>query len=89
MRFGPNPERWAAWLAREADWIERRLKPTVLEARSGDEAASDWGPAAERGPAWEAVTACDLLQGGADILVMRHPTAVEAVRAAVKQLAGV
>jgi len=59
------------------------------EARSGDEAAAEWGPAAERGPAWEAVTACDLLQGGADILVMRHPAAVEAVRSAVKQLAGV
>ena len=30
------------------------------EARSGDEAAEAWGPAALRGPAWEAVTATDL-----------------------------
>ena len=58
------------------------------EARSGDEVAEVWGPAAQRGPAWEAVTACDLLQGGADILIMRHPKAVEAVRNTVSQLVG-
>jgi len=58
------------------------------EARSGDEFAEVWGPARDRGPAWEAVTACDLLQGGADILIMRHPKAVEAVRTAVSQLMG-
>lgn len=58
------------------------------EARSGDELAEVWGPAAERGPAWEATTACDLLQGGADILIMRHPKAMEAVRNAVNQLVG-
>jgi acetyl-CoA decarbonylase/synthase complex subunit delta len=58
------------------------------EARSGDEFAELWGPAENRGPAWEAVTACNLLQGGADILIMRHPKAVEAVRTAVGQLAG-
>ncbi|MBN2475041.1 MAG: acetyl-CoA decarbonylase/synthase complex subunit delta [Pirellulales bacterium] len=58
------------------------------EARSGDEMADTWGPAAERGPAWEAVTATDLLQGGADLLAMRHPKAMEAVRMAVGQLLG-
>ena len=59
------------------------------EAKSGDEAAELWGPAAKRGPAWEAVTATDLLQGGVDLLVMRHPQAVEAVRSTIRQLAGV
>ncbi len=58
------------------------------EARSGDEVADVWGPAAERGPAWEAVTATDLLQGGADLLIMRHPKAMQAVRNAVGQLVG-
>lgn len=58
------------------------------EARSGDEMAEIWGPPAERGPAWEATTACDLLQGGADILIMRHPRAVETVRSTVAQLIG-
>jgi len=55
------------------------------EARSGDEATDTWGPAAQRGPAWEAITATDLLQGGADLLIMRHPKAMEAVRNAVGQ----
>jgi acetyl-CoA decarbonylase/synthase complex subunit delta len=58
----------------------------VKEARSGEEAAELWGPADQRGPAWEAVTATDLLQGGADLLVMRHPKAVEAVRSTIQQL---
>jgi len=58
------------------------------EARSGDEAAGVWGPPDERGPAWEAITATDLLQGGADLLVMRHPKAVDAVRNTVQQLVG-
>jgi acetyl-CoA decarbonylase/synthase complex subunit delta len=58
------------------------------EARSGDEFAAVWGPAAQRGPAWEAVTATNLLQGGADLLLMRHPKAMEAVRNTVGQLVG-
>ena len=56
------------------------------EARTGDEAAEMWGPAAARGPAWEAVTAADLLQGGADIVVLRHPKALETVRRAIGEL---
>jgi len=58
------------------------------EARSGEEMAEVWGPADRRGPAWEAVTATDLLQGGADLLVMRHPKAVEAVRSTIHELIG-
>lgn len=58
------------------------------EARSGDEVADRWGPAADRGPTWEAITATDLLQGGADLLLMRHPKAIEIVRNAVEQLVG-
>jgi acetyl-CoA decarbonylase/synthase complex subunit delta len=58
------------------------------EARSGEEMAEVWGPADRRGPAWEAVTATDLLQGGADLLVMRHPRAVEAVRSTIHELVG-
>jgi len=59
------------------------------EARTGDEAAATWGPIADRGPAWEAVTAAVLLQGGADLLVLRHPRAMEAVRQAIGQLVAV
>ncbi len=55
------------------------------EARAGDEATQQWGPPTERGAAWEAITATALLQGGADLLIMRHPKAIEAVRNAVAQ----
>jgi len=58
------------------------------EARAGDDMAEVWGAAAQRGPTWEAVTATDLLQGGSDLLIMRHPKAMEAVRNASKQLVG-
>ena len=58
------------------------------EARSGDEVADVWGPAAQRGPAWEAITATNLLQGGADIIILRHPKALEVVRNTAKQLVG-
>lgn len=57
------------------------------EAKAGDEFADMWGPAAQRGPAWEAVTATNFLQAGADLLVMCHPKAVEAVRNVISQLA--
>jgi len=53
------------------------------EARS-EEAA--WGPLDYRGPTWEAVTATDLLQGGADLLILRHPKALQAVRTTISQL---
>ncbi len=59
------------------------------EGRSGDDFAEAWGPAALRGPAWEAVTATDCLQGGCDLVVLRHPKAMEAVRSTVNQLIGV
>ena len=58
------------------------------EAKSGDEAAEAWGAADQRGPAWEAITATNLLQGGADLLVMCHPKAMEAVRNTISQLVG-
>ncbi len=39
-----------------------------------------WGDQAERSPAWEAVTAMALLQGGINLLIMRHPEAVKMVK---------
>ncbi len=56
------------------------------EAKAGEEAAEAWGPPLERGIAWETVTATNLLQGGADLVVMRHPKAAEAVRSTVAAL---
>jgi acetyl-CoA decarbonylase/synthase complex subunit delta len=58
------------------------------EAKAREEFEEVWGPAAERGPVWEATTATNLLQGGADILVMRHPKAIETARKAIGALVG-
>ena len=50
----------------------------VKEAKLTDMA--QWGDAKDRGPMWEATTAICLLQAGADIIRMRHPRAVAAVK---------
>jgi acetyl-CoA decarbonylase/synthase complex subunit delta len=42
--------------------------------------APGWGDVADRGPMWEAATATCLLQAGVDIIRMRHPRAVAAVK---------
>jgi acetyl-CoA decarbonylase/synthase complex subunit delta len=39
-----------------------------------------WGDMDRRGIIWETVTATALLQSGVNILVMRHPAAMKAVR---------
>jgi acetyl-CoA decarbonylase/synthase, CODH/ACS complex subunit delta len=49
------------------------------EARAKAAEFPNWGPESQRGVAWEIITATALIQAGADILVMRHPTAIEKV----------
>lgn len=56
------------------------------EAKAGMKEFPSWGPEEERGIAWEAVTATALLQAGADILVMRHPVAIEKVKKYIDSL---
>ncbi|MEI6876222.1 MAG: hypothetical protein WCL50_13955, partial [Spirochaetota bacterium] len=56
------------------------------EAKASEEELPQWGASRERGIQWETMTATLLLQAGADILLMRHPKAVEAVRAMLKDL---
>ncbi|MCR6546349.1 CO dehydrogenase/acetyl-CoA synthase subunit delta [Dehalobacterium formicoaceticum] len=56
------------------------------EAWASEEDFPQWGIQAERGPAWEAMTAAALIQGGADILCMRHPQAVQATKKHIEQL---
>lgn len=50
------------------------------EARVSEEEEPRWGDAAKRGILWEAVTAVSLMISGADILIMRHPEAVNVVK---------
>jgi acetyl-CoA decarbonylase/synthase complex subunit delta len=56
------------------------------EAKATEEEQPRWGPGAQRGPAWEAATAAGFLQAGADILTMRHPEAVAAVKRHIESL---
>lgn len=56
------------------------------EAKASKEEFPQWGLESERGPVWEIVTATALLQAGADILVMRHPRAIEKVNIYIDSL---
>ncbi len=56
------------------------------EAKGLQSEHPEWGPEAQRGPVWEAATAVSVLLSGADILVMRHPKAVEIVKTTIERL---
>lgn len=56
------------------------------EAKAPDAEAPEWGAQALRGPMWEAASAIALINAGADIIRMRHPRAVAAVKNALKAL---
>lgn len=56
------------------------------EARATREEAAGWGDENTRGLFWEIATAMALLEAGSDILVLRHPAAVKAVKAAISKL---
>ena len=53
------------------------------EGKSSEDDLPGFGTAAERGTMWEALTATNLLQAGADIVVMLHPDAIASVREAI------
>ena len=58
----------------------------VKEATAKLEDQPKWGLAEERGPLWESLTATTLLMCGGDIMIMRHPKAVEVVRQTINEL---
>ncbi|MBP7216441.1 MAG: acetyl-CoA decarbonylase/synthase complex subunit delta [Candidatus Omnitrophica bacterium] len=58
----------------------------VKEARASVAEFPAWGEESSRGVVWEAVTATALLQAGADILVMRHPRAIEKTQGTINNL---
>jgi len=67
---------------------ERAKEALKAELAKGadEEVPANWGPQTERGPMWEFITATTLLQAGTDILVMRHPKAVRALKDFVERL---
>ncbi len=58
----------------------------VKEANASEEEYPGWGQQEERGIMWETTTAVSLLQAGMDILVLRHPKALEVVKKNIDDL---
>ncbi len=58
----------------------------IKETQASEADMPQWGAAEERGIAWEAVTASSLLVSGAEVLIMRHPKAIEAVQKMIEEL---
>jgi len=56
------------------------------EARAVDDVPEAWGDLATRGVAWEISTGMTLLESGADIVLVRHPASLSALRAALDDL---
>ncbi len=56
------------------------------ESKATNAEQPDWGDEKTRGVFWEFTTASVLLQAGSDILVMRHPDAVKAIRNHIEKL---
>lgn len=58
----------------------------IKETQALESDLPDWGLLKERGIAWEAVTAVSLMISGAELLIMRHPEAVAAVKGLIGEL---
>jgi len=58
----------------------------VKETQASESDAPHWGVLRERGIAWEALTAMEMLIAGSEILIMRHPDAVSAVEKTLEEL---
>jgi acetyl-CoA decarbonylase/synthase complex subunit delta len=56
------------------------------EARAAQGVPVEWGEIEKRGVSWEIVTATALLESGADILVLRHPKSISAMRETIDKL---
>jgi acetyl-CoA decarbonylase/synthase complex subunit delta len=56
------------------------------EAKASAEEFPQWGDEQERGVLWELTTAVSLLQAGADIMVLRHPKTVAALKGVIAEL---
>ncbi len=56
------------------------------EAYSPQEEYPEWGVQRERGILWETLTATSYLQGGGEIVILRHPESVKLVRENIEDL---
>lgn len=58
----------------------------IKETQASLEDQPHWGSVEKRGPMWEVMTASTLLMSGADIMLMRHPKAVEILKKMISEL---
>ena len=58
----------------------------VKETQAAESDVPQWGSLEERGIAWEATTAMALLMAGTELLIMRHPKAIDAVKKVIEEL---
>ncbi|MFZ6017766.1 MAG: acetyl-CoA decarbonylase/synthase complex subunit delta [Nitrospirota bacterium] len=58
----------------------------VKETQASETNVPHWGSTEERGITWEAITATAMLIAGAELLIMRHPKAVEVVEKVIEEL---
>ncbi len=56
------------------------------ESRTPSGVPDDWGDFSVRSVLWETITATTLIQAGADVVVLRHPRSVAAVKRAIAAL---
>lgn len=60
----------------------------IKEVQAPESDVPDFGALPERGVAWEATTAASLLLAGAELAIMRHPKAIEAVNKFITEMEG-
>jgi acetyl-CoA decarbonylase/synthase complex subunit delta len=58
----------------------------VKEAQASEEDLPQWGSLEDRGILWEALTATALFIAGTELLIMRHPKAIETVEKVIEEL---
>ena len=58
----------------------------IKEVSASESETPLWGLLEERGIAWEALTAAAMLIAGTNLLIMRHPKAIQTVQKIVKEL---
>jgi acetyl-CoA decarbonylase/synthase complex subunit delta len=58
----------------------------VKETSASETDVPDWGSLEERGIAWETLTATSLVLAGTNMLIMRHPRAIENVEKTIGEL---
>lgn len=58
----------------------------IKETVAGESDVPEWGSLVERGIAWETVTATSMLLSGSNLLIMRHPSAIENVEKTIDEL---